>query len=48
MDKNDETVNKILADKPIKPTLEEFSLTEPQVRNLNCSKINVKPSQNSI
>jgi len=34
MDKHDETVQKILADKPIKPTLEDFSLTESQVKEL--------------
>jgi HJR/Mrr/RecB family endonuclease len=34
MDKNNETVQKILADKPIKPVLEEFSLTEGQVKEL--------------
>lgn len=34
MDKNDETAQKILADKPIKPVLKEFSLTENQVKEL--------------
>lgn len=34
MDKNDATIQKILADKPIKPVLEEFRLTEIQVKEL--------------
>jgi HJR/Mrr/RecB family endonuclease len=34
MDKNDELVNKILADKPVKPTIEEFGLIEAQAKEL--------------
>jgi len=35
MNKNDEIVDKIMAEKPIKPTIENFALTEKELRDLN-------------
>jgi hypothetical protein len=34
MNKNDEIVDKIMAEKPIKPTIENFDLTETELQNL--------------